>query len=199
MLTLVPHHRRDGSGYRAPCPIHEAGASSGRAFAVNLRDGCALWNCHAGCGGGDVLTLMVKLGTPFKQALRELGIRRDRKPNEPRRTMTEVFERMKRPLSWWEQPGPSYRASHLEACAGGDCRGCLPVPMMAVCCDGCGATRLMDHVAWAAMFEKLDPVGDEIRWTGWERKDGATRVVCPDCALVLVTGRRILSEEVQAA
>lgn len=187
MLTLVTEPRRFGNTYRARCPIHQGDSLS---WSARRRlDGVWMWRCFRCNEGGDVLDLMQRLGTPFKTALRDLGVTRDRKATEPRRTLTEVFERLKRPLSWWEQPGPSYRGSHLEACSDGQCKGCLPVPLRAVCCDGCGATKLMDHVAHAGMFEKLDPAGDEIRWTGWERRDGRERVVCPDCALVLTTAR----------
>lgn len=55
--VILPHPpRRESGNYTVKCPLHEDRSPS---FSVNREKN--LWYCHAGCGGGDVITLVQKL------------------------------------------------------------------------------------------------------------------------------------------
>lgn len=51
------------------CPFH---ADTNKSLSINLKNG--LWNCHAGCGGGDVFSFYEKVaGVKFAEALKALA------------------------------------------------------------------------------------------------------------------------------
>lgn len=57
---------RRGGKYSMRCPLHD---DKNPSFSVNEDEG--VWNCHAQCGGGDVITLLAKLdGTSVADALK---------------------------------------------------------------------------------------------------------------------------------
>lgn len=59
---------------RAYCPLHD---DATRSLSVNVLTGH--WRCHAGCGGGDLIALHMKLtGKRFKDAV--LDLTRSRRP-----------------------------------------------------------------------------------------------------------------------
>jgi 5S rRNA maturation endonuclease (ribonuclease M5) len=66
----VPKLKREPSGFRAPCPLHEG---DGPNFAVNPETG--QWFCHSTCNrGGDILDLERELSKcDFKTALQNVG------------------------------------------------------------------------------------------------------------------------------
>lgn len=77
-LHLEKLGQPDGKGEAmACCPFHDDRHPS---LAVNL-SGRGLWECKAGCGGGDMVTFHQRLtGCDFKRAVRDLlglGVRHD--------------------------------------------------------------------------------------------------------------------------
>ena len=167
LLTLVPGHVKRGSMYWAPCPIHQGTAL--KFGILRGRDGAWRWRCHSACAGamGDVVDLMVALGSSFKGALKALGVATDRPPetdDERDARQAERLMAMERPLGWWEQPAPEYRGGRRPQ-------------MYPVWCDACGVTRLMEGLEWVSMHDPLDMVHlDEWRWAA---RGG--RVRCPAC------------------
>lgn len=68
------------------CPFHDDHHPS---LSINLRSG--LWNCLAGCGGGDVFSFYQRLkGVDFKTALSEIAERAGLTP-EPQRRLIKTY------------------------------------------------------------------------------------------------------------
>lgn len=59
-----------GDTYRACCPLHQG--NNPTSFVLNKNNG--LWYCHAGCGGGDIITFVEKIeDTNFEGALNKIS------------------------------------------------------------------------------------------------------------------------------
>lgn len=68
--TLIPALKDNGKAeVMAPCPFHN---DHNPSLSVNLKTG--LWNCFAGCGGGDVIEFYKRLkGVNFLTAVKEIS------------------------------------------------------------------------------------------------------------------------------
>lgn len=67
LTTLTPLIRVGESRWQAKCPWHEDRVSS-----LSVNDTKGLWHCFAGCGGGDLFTLLMKIhNCTFAQSLIE--------------------------------------------------------------------------------------------------------------------------------